>query len=315
MPDLGPAVETTLRRCLAVRGGEEVVVIADPPKRSIGEALRDGAAELEADAILIVIDERAEDGSEPPAAVGAALSACDVFLAPTTKSLTHTEARRAASQAGARGATMPGATEEMLARVMAGDFERMAARSRVVAELLDRGASAHLSCANGTDLTLNLTGRGGTADDGNLREPGAFGNLPAGEGFVAPVDAVGRLVPSTLAGLGHADERPALTIADGRLADADGAVGKRFWKLLEPYGDLGRNVAELGIGTNESATVTGNVLEDEKVLGTVHVAFGDSAGLGGMVSVPIHLDVVVTDATLAIDGRPVLDAGRFVLDA
>jgi leucyl aminopeptidase (aminopeptidase T) len=243
------------------------------------------------------------------------MAACDVFVAPTTKSLTHTDARRAASEAGVRGATMPGATEEMLARVMAIDFERMATRSRAVAELLDRGASAHLTCANGTDLTLNLTGRSGGADDGDLTAPGAFGNLPAGEGFVAPLDAVGRLVPSTLAGIGMAADRPALRIANGRLADADGAVGERFWKLLEPYGELGRNVAELGVGTNESATVSGNVLEDEKALGTVHVAFGASAGLGGAVSVPIHLDVVVTGATLAIDGRPVLDAGRFVLDA
>jgi aminopeptidase len=276
--------------------------------------LRDGAAELDADAILIVIDERAADGSEPPAAVAGAMAAADVFIAPTTKSITHTDARRAASAAGVRGATMPGATEEMLARVMAIDFDRMASRSRRVAELLSRGATAHLTCDNGTDLTLNLTGRGGIADDGNLREPGAFGNLPAGEGFIAPVDAAGRLVPATLAGLGRAEQPAGLTIADGRLAGADGGVGERFWKLLEPYGELGRNVAELGIGTNESATVTGNVLEDEKALGTVHVAFGDSAGLGGAVSVPIHLDVVVTEATLSIDGRPVLDAGRFVLD-
>ena len=315
MPDLGPAVETTFRRCLGVAEGEEVVVIADPARRVIGEALRDGAAELGADAVLIEIDERAEHGTEPPAAVAAALVACDVFIAPTTKSLSHTEARRAASEAGVRGATMPGATEEMLARVMALDFERMATRSRAVAELLDRGASAHLTCANGTDLTLNLTGRAGAADDGDLTAPGAFGNLPAGEGYIAPLDAIGRLVPSSLAGLGLAQERPALAIADGRLTDAEGAVGERFWKLLEPYGELGLNVAELGVGTNESATVTGNVLEDEKALGTVHVAFGASAGIGGTVSVPVHLDAVVTGATLVIDGRPVLDAGRFVLDA
>ena len=131
----------------------------------------------------------------------------------------------------------------------------------------------------------------------------------------APLDAAGRLVPTSLAGLGLARECPALAIADGRLAGAEGAVGERFWKLLEPYGELGLNVAELGVGTNESATVTGNVLEDEKALGTVHVAFGASAGIGGTVSVPVHLDVVVTGATLSIDGRPVLDGGRFVLDA
>jgi leucyl aminopeptidase (aminopeptidase T) len=106
-----------------------------------------------------------------------------------------------------------------------------------------------------------------------------------------------------------------LTIEGGRLTAATGQVGDALLALLEPFGDLGRNVAELGIGTNEAATLTGNVLEDEKVLGSVHVAFGASAGIGGSVSVPIHIDVVVANASLTVDGRPVLEAGRYVLDA
>jgi leucyl aminopeptidase (aminopeptidase T) len=61
------------------------------------------------------------------------------------------------------------------------------------------------------------------------------------------------------------------------------------------------------------ATLTGNILEDEKILGTVHVAFGASAGIGGTVSVPIHLDVVIVDASLEVDGQTVLDRGRYVL--
>ncbi len=315
MPDLGPAVETTLRRCLAVRAGEDVLVIVDPPKQAIGEALRAGAGKLGADAALLVMDERADHGTEPAAPVAAAMAACDVFIAPTVKSLSHTEARRRACEAGARGATMPGVTEEMLARVMAIDFERMAERSHAVAQLLGRGSSAHISCPDGTDLTLNLAGRDGAADDGDLTAPGAFGNLPAGEGFISPVDGAGTLVPASLAGIGLARERPTLTIEAGRLATAIGQSGEALLELLEPFGDLGRNVAELGVGTNESATLTGNVLEDEKVLGSVHVAFGASAGIGGSVSVPIHIDVVVANASLTVDGRPVLEAGRFVLDA
>jgi leucyl aminopeptidase (aminopeptidase T) len=311
MPDLGPAVDTTLRRCLAVRAGEDVLVVVDPAKRAIGEALRDGAAKLGADAALLVMDERADHGTEP----AAALAACDVFIAPTVKSLSHTEARRRACEAGARGATMPGVTEEMLARVMAIDFELMAGRSHAVGQLLSQGTSAHISCPVGTDLTLNLAGRDGGADDGDLTERGAFGNLPAGEGFISPVDAAGTIVPGSLAGIGLAAQPPTLTIEAGRLTTATGDTGGALLALLDPYGELGRNVAELGVGTNESATLTGNVLEDEKILGSVHVAFGASSGFGGSVSVPIHIDVVVTNASLTIDGRPVLEAGRYVLGA
>jgi leucyl aminopeptidase (aminopeptidase T) len=315
MPDLGPAVETTLRRCLAVTAGEDVLVVVDPPKRAIGEALRGGAAKLGADAALLVMDERADHGTEPAAPVAAAMAASNVFIAPTVKSLSHTEARRRACQASARGATLPGVTEDMLARVMAIDFDQMAARSHTVARLLGRGSSAHISCPGGTDLTLNLAGRDGSADDGDLTEPGAFGNLPAGEGFISPVDAAGTVVPASLAGFGLARQPPTLTIEDGRLTTATGAAGDALLALLAPFAELGRNLAELGIGTNESATLTGNVLEDEKVLGSVHVAFGASAGIGGSVSVPIHIDVVVADASLTVDGHPVLDAGRYVLDA
>ena len=81
------------------------------------------------------------------------------------------------------------------------------------------------------------------------------------------------------------------------------------------HGDAGTNLAELGVGTNDRATLTGNVLEDEKILGSVHVAFGASIAIGGTVSVPIHLDCVVTEASLEIDGTRVLDEGRFVLAA
>ncbi len=104
-----------------------------------------------------------------------------------------------------------------------------------------------------------------------------------------------------------------LTVKDGRLIDASGANGAAFLDTLHAGGELGTNLAELGIGTNERATLTGNVLEDEKILGTVHVAFGASAGIGGTVSVPVHLDCVVLEPTLDIGGTRVLEAGRFVL--
>src|SRR6185437_13897794 len=185
MTDLGPAVETVVRRCLGVKTGEEVVVVVDAGTRSIGEALRGAASAAGADAVLMVMDERATDGNEPPASVAGALAACDVFIAPTTRSLSHTTARKRASDGGARGATMPGVTEDMLARVMAVDFDLMAARSQAVAELLTTGRTARVTCPRGTEVTLNLDGREGISDDGKLAEPGAFGNLPCGEGFVA----------------------------------------------------------------------------------------------------------------------------------
>ena len=314
MPDLSQAVATVVRRCLGVRSGEGVLVISDPVTRSIGEALREQSREVGADAVLAMMDERETDGSEPPRSLAAALSACDVFIAPTSRSLSHTTARKRASDAGVRGATMPGASAEMLGRVMAVDFDRMATRSRAVARLLDQGTAAHITCPRGTDTRLDVSGRPGIRDDGDLRAPGAFGNLPCGEGFIAPLSGEGQIVVASLAPLGISDEPARLTVRDGRIVEAQGGLGPEYLRRLRAHGELGTNLAELGVGTNDRARLTGHVLEDEKILGTVHVAFGASAGIGGTVSVPIHLDAVVLDASLEVDGTPVLEEGHFVLD-
>jgi aminopeptidase len=314
MSDLQQAISTVIRRCLGVQPGEDVVVVVDRATRTIGDALREEAAAAGADAVLAVMDQRATDGTEPPASVAAAMAASDVFVAPTTRSLSHTNARKRATDGGARGATMPGVTEDMLARVMAVDFDAMAARSRAVAALLDEGTRAHVTCPRGTDLRLALDGRAGISDDGELTTPGAFGNLPCGEGFVAPAFGEGTIVAESLAPLGLSIEPATLTVADGRIVAANGGLGPQFIELLLAHGQDGTNLAELGVGTNDRARLTGNVLEDEKILGTVHVAFGASAGIGGTVSVPIHLDVVILEASLEVDGRAVLNAGRYVLD-
>jgi leucyl aminopeptidase (aminopeptidase T) len=259
------------------------------------------------------MDEREMDGNEPPGPVAGALSGCDVFIAPTFRSLSHTTARKRANDAGARGATLPGVTEEMLARLMAGDFDQMAARSRAVAGLLTEGSVARVTCPRGSDLTIDLTERSGIADDGDLTALGAFGNLPCGEGFIAPLGGEGVVIASSLGPLGISEEPARVTVEGGSVVAAEGGLGPEWLKLLEPHGDPGRNLAELGVGTNERARLSGLVLEDEKLLGTVHVAFGASAGIGGTVSVPIHLDIVILDASLEVDGKQVLDRGKFVL--
>src|SRR5215218_1883840 len=130
MSELRQAVETVVGPCLGVGAGEDVVIVVDRTTQALGEALREAAARLGAEPVLTVMEPREVDGEEPPAAVAAALAAATVFIAPTRRSISHTRARKAASDAGARGATLPGVTEDMLARLMACDFPAMTARSR-----------------------------------------------------------------------------------------------------------------------------------------------------------------------------------------
>src|SRR3954453_21038399 len=298
MDELERAVQGVVGRCLGVREGEDVVVVVDSGTRGIGDALRAEASRAGAEAVLAVMDAREVDGQEPPAAVAAALAGAAVFIAPTARSLSHTSARKAATERGARGATLPGVTADLLARLMAADLETLQRRSRAVAELLSAADEARFTCPRGSDFTMDLTGREGIPDDGDLTAGGAFGNLPCGEGFVSPLSGEGRFVVSSLAGIGLGTGE--LVVHDGHLVEASGPEAERLLGTLRAAGEQGTNLAELGVGTNERATLTGNVLEDEKILGTVHVAFGASAGIGGTVSVPVHLDSVGLDPTLDI---------------
>ena len=316
MSDLDRAITAVVRDCLGVQEGEEVLVVANPATAGLGERLRDEAQDAGAEAVLATMAERASHAGEPPRAIAEAMRAADVILAPTVQSLSHTAARKAASDAGARIATLPGVTEEMLARVMSADMDGLRRSGRAIADRLTAGSEARLTCPHGSELRIGLAGREAIPDAGELTGPAAFGNLPCGEGFIAPVEGTtgGTLVvDGTIAGVGIPGEPVELTVEDGYLVEAEGEEGAVLMDLLTAHGKEGANVAELGIGTNERAQLTGNVLEDEKILGTAHVAFGASAAIGGTVQVPVHLDCVVMRAEVWVDGEPLLIDGELAV--
>ncbi len=305
-----------IRECVGLQPGEEVLVICNPPTEELGALLRINAQGEGGEATLAVISERESHAAEPPEAVAAAMLAADVVVAPTIQSISHTEARKEASDAGVRVASMPGVTEEMLARVMGADMKSLRKRGTLLSRLLGAGAEARITCPHGSDLRLGLTGRTAIVDAGVLSKKGAFGNIPCGEAFIAPVEGTSEgtlIVDGSIAGIGKLDTPVELGVDGGHLVEASGPEGARLMELLTEHGEDGTNVAELGIGTNEEAIVTGNILEDEKILGSAHVAFGASAAIGGTVQVPVHLDCVVLEPTVEVDGATIVDSGELAV--
>ena len=314
MSDLDRAVRAVVNDCLGVKPAEEVLVVCDPATQRVAERLREEAADAGAEAVMAVISERPSHGAEPPRTVAEAMAAADVILAATVQSLSHTAARKRATDAGARCASLPGVTEEMLARVMGADMESLRRKGHAVADALDAASGAQITDANGSDLLLDLSGREAIPDAGELTEPGAFGNLPCGEGFISPADGSGTLVvDGSLAGIGLAEEPVELVIEGGHLTSARGGQGMALMELLTMHGEDGTNIAELGIGTNEKAILTGEILEDEKILGSCHVAFGASAGIGGTVQVPVHLDCIIMKPTIELDGEAIVRDGELLI--
>jgi len=314
--DLARAVSAVVNECLGIRAGENVLVIANPATLGLGEMLRGEAGRAGADAVLALMTERATHAAEPPAPVAAAMREADAVLAPTVQSLSHTASRKAASEAGARIATLPGVSEEILARVMSADLEGLRRRGRAIADALNAGSEARLTCPNGSDLRMGLEGRTAIPDAGELSAPSAFGNLPCGEGFISPDDRASEgtlVVDGSIATLGLVSEPVRMTVVDGRLTEASGAQGKALLDLLRPHGEEATTIAELGIGTNEKAQLTGNIIEDEKLLGTAHVAFGASQAMGGRVQVPVHLDCLVMKPTVTVDGTEIVRDGELLV--
>jgi leucyl aminopeptidase (aminopeptidase T) len=162
---------------------------------------------------------------------------------------------------------------------------------------------------------MDLSGREGISDDGDMGTVGAFGNLPAGEAFIAPIEtsAEGRIVfDGALGGFGLLDEPVKVEVSGGRLVEADGRAGGWLYSTLEAGGEHGRSIAELGIGTNPAARLTGNILEDEKALGTIHLAFGTSAAIGGVNRSSVHIDGLVLRPSVWLDDRALMEDGTLV---
>jgi leucyl aminopeptidase (aminopeptidase T) len=239
----------------------------------------------------------------------------DIVVCPTRASLTHTRAREAATDAGARVATMPGITRRMFQEgAITADYADVERLTAALTDRLTAATEARLE-THGETLTMSLDGRDGIPSDGLIRRPGESGNLPSGESYVAPVEdtADGCIVfDGGLAGVGTLDEPLSVHIESGTITTVDGPAADEF--LQATAGDpCARRVAELGLGTNPAAEIIGTVLEDEKVYGTAHVAFGDNHGFGGTIQCDSHLDGITLEPDVYLDDELVVSDGAVIV--
>lgn len=226
----------------------------------------------------------------------------DVVIAITHFSTTHTNFRILLTKKGVRYASMPLFSESMWIGAMDVDYEKMEEQALNLKKALEKGEDIEITAPCGTHLEFSIKDRPVLIDSGILRKPGDFGNLPAGEVFLAPVEgtAKGRLVINSRPDL----KLPSPIIAeikDGKVIRLTG-TNKKASQLREVFEKepSARNIAELGIGINPKAKNPDNILEAEKILGTIHIAFGDNIGFGGKVSANFHEDFVVFSPQVVI---------------
>ena len=305
---LATAAETAISQCMALDSEDSCVIVADDLTSPIGEALYRAANKITEETLLARYPPDSQHGEEPPSPVAAAMRAADVVLCPTSKSLSHTRARTDATDAEARVATLPGITNEIFTTGLDADYERIARECEAILEQVASAKAIRITSPQGTDFTVEPGTREWRADTGIVHESGEMSNLPAGEVFVSPETSTGTyVVDGTMMPHGLVDEEIEFVVEEGVVVEvSDDAVREELEAAAEEVGEDAFNLAEVGIGTNAAVSaLVGSVLADEKAAGTVHIAIGDDAGIGGDVSAPIHTDGVLREPTVYADGEEV----------
>ncbi len=322
---LDSASTIAIKDCMGAKKNEKILVITDELKREIGLSLHENAIRLGYESLLVEMKSGKINGEEPSAAVADLMQKFDVVFCPTAKSLTHTDARRSASAKGVRIATFPGITKDVMIRGMNADYKTISKRTVKLANLLETGKEIRVTAPAGTDITFKIAGRKAYASKGLFHARGESGNLPTGEAFLAPVEGSSNgvfVVDGSMAGLGliknaNLPIRQAgikIEVENGYATKITGSIlANKLKVMLDKVGRDARNIAEFGIGTNDSAKLSGVLLEDEKVMGTIHIALGNNVSMGGSVNVPIHLDGVVKKPTVWMDGRMIMKDGKLLV--
>ena len=189
-----------------------------------------------------------------------------------------------------RAASMPTVHKGMMETALAADYQEIARKCKILLDSFDQAAGAELVFSTGDELFIDLRNRHAKIDDGQLPvdKPGSrVINLPSGEVYIAPYEGESPGQPSLTEGtvpIIFGGEMLTLEIQNNRYTDIWGNKQSAVDEL-QSWFDIDsarRNLAELGLGCNDQAIVTGNVLEDEKVFG-VHLAAGRSDHIGGAV--------------------------------
>jgi leucyl aminopeptidase (aminopeptidase T) len=316
--NLEQAASRLLVGSLALSQGESCLVVCDPDRENLGAAVYKAASRITSEVELSVIQSPGPEGwhTDTLSQLEQDMKGQEVILLITSRSLSHTDARRRAVRKGARLASMPGITDETLIRAAQADYQKVSDRSQRLSDILSAANTVSVKTSLGTDITFSVSGVKGHADSGLYTHKGTWGNIPAGEASVGPKEGTAEgciVVDWSISTIGRLIEPLHMDVNKGRAVDIRGRQADILIERLKPFGSPAFTIAEFGLGTNDCAQLCGLTLEDEKVLGTAHLALGNNISFGGSTSVPIHLDGVLTRPTVLIDGEPIMEQGRLIM--
>lgn len=317
MPALDKAIYKLLFECLKLKPRDSFLILVDEATREVGKLFFNRSNLGKIDAAIVEIKPLEHRSPEPPSAVVNMMKQIAAVLSFTSFSLVHSNALKNICHNGARVVCLSPIDLDALARSINTDFDFIFRKSHRLADLFSIGKRIHLTTESGTDLTIPIARHKGIANTGIVGEPGAFCTLPSGEARITPDRRGTRgvlIVDGSIPAIGMLQEPIVIHIQEGYAYQITG--GKEviaLRKMLKPFGKQARNIAEFGMGTNPRAILTGCTIEDEKVLGTAHVAFGSPDYEGGSLKKVLHLDLVFKKPSVCIDGHLIMEKGNLLV--
>jgi leucyl aminopeptidase (aminopeptidase T) len=310
----GATLDNVLERCLGVQPLEHIVILVDEATDSrVVDLISQGLVSRDCMPLIVQLPRLEIPGSEVPPAVAAAMSNCDAVIELTSVFIGSNEARRQANREGVRYLAMPGVRLDTFrpGGPLGVDFDSLRVAADEVGELWTQAADFTLTTPAGTELHGSVEGRPGRVLHGICRLAGDYMAPPDIEAGTAPVEGTTHgiaVIDADLLfmGTGPLADPVVLTFDEGRLVKVEGPESARLTSMLERCGDdRMANFAEVSLGLNPAGHVCEVAMETESALGTAHIALGNSIAYGGLVPAVAHLDCVMRDAHLTLDGVPV----------
>ena len=314
----GSGFANVLDQCLGIRPGEQVVLLTDGgTDTEVVTRLLEAVAARDGIPLMARMPAPHLPGAEPPGAVAAMMAEAAAIIELTSLFIGSSRARRDATDRGARYLAMPGVR---LGTFRAGgpldvDFEQLRGDAEHVGRAWGGAQEFRLTSRGGTDLRGSVADRPGRVLHGIATQPGAYMAPPDIESGTAPVEGTvsGTAVIDgdlLFMGQGPLPEPVVLHIVDGQVRGIEGAERRRLTTMLERcQDDLMTNLAEVSVAFNPAGSICSVPMETESARGTAHIALGNSIAYGGVVNAVAHLDCVMRDATLELDGRAVMIEG------
>jgi aminopeptidase len=307
-------LNTVINKVLALKKEEKFLIVTDSIKRELAEDFFIYAINNNFNVKIILIATMEQHGQEPPKGVANEMIKSDVIFLLTDKSLSHTEATREAVKSGTRGISSPNMYADILEKCVDIDYDELIKFHQWLRPIILNSKQIQITTELGTNIKFSVTKVRGNPEHLLKNQPGAIGNLPTGEIDSGIKNANGKIViDGSFPHLGLIEEPITLEVKNNQAEIiSDNEPSNKLREILDKVGEEAYLLAEFGIGTNPKAELTGRVIEDEKVLGTVHFALGNDLTYGGDNNIQLHLDGVIKEATIIVDNVVIMEKGKFI---